>query len=64
MKLTNKIHVFTTVLFILLLVLINVAIYFSFKQIMYNSELDQAKTEAEQVLSGISENQNAAATQD
>ncbi|ARI76338.1 sensor histidine kinase [Halobacillus mangrovi] len=64
MKLTNKIHVFTTVLFVILLILINVTIYFSFKNIMFNTELGQAKQEAEQVLAGVSENQSAAATQD
>ncbi|MDG5471227.1 HAMP domain-containing sensor histidine kinase [Jeotgalibacillus sp. ET6] len=64
MKLTNKIHVFTTVLFIVLLVLINAAIYFSFSRIMYDSELEQTKAQAEQVQAGISAVQSAAAPQD
>ncbi|MGD7043034.1 sensor histidine kinase [Jeotgalibacillus proteolyticus] len=64
MKLTNKIHVFTTVLFIVLLALINTAIYFSFSRIMYDSELEQTKAQADQVQAGISAVQSAAAPQD
>ncbi|SFM14284.1 sensor histidine kinase [Salibacterium qingdaonense] len=64
MKLTTKIHVFTTVLFIILLILINVAVYFSFKNIMFGTEMEQAGQEAEQVLTGINENQGAVPSQD
>ncbi|KIL43268.1 sensor histidine kinase [Jeotgalibacillus campisalis] len=64
MKLTNKIHVFTTVLFIVLLVFINAAIYFSFSRIMYDSEIEQTKAQAEQVQAGISAVQSAAAPQE
>ncbi|SFP30846.1 sensor histidine kinase [Salibacterium halotolerans] len=64
MKLTNKIHVFTTVLFIFLLILINMAVYFSFKHIMFETEVEQVRQEAEQVVAGVSDNQNAAASRD
>ncbi|MBM7586144.1 signal transduction histidine kinase [Bacillus pakistanensis] len=58
MKLRNKIHLYTTVLFILLLILINVAVYFSFSRMMYESELEQTVAESEQILTGINQRTN------
>ncbi|UOQ94297.1 HAMP domain-containing histidine kinase [Halobacillus shinanisalinarum] len=55
MRLTNKIHLYTTVLFVLLLVLINVAVYLSFSRMMYSSELEQTQAEAEQIVSGVNQ---------
>ncbi|MFD2922679.1 sensor histidine kinase [Halobacillus naozhouensis] len=57
MKLRNRIHLYTTVLFVVLLVLINVAVYFSFSRIMYSSELEQTETEAEQIVAALNSNQ-------
>ncbi|RWZ51400.1 HAMP domain-containing histidine kinase [Halobacillus fulvus] len=58
MKLSNKIHVYTTVVFVILLVLVVTAIYFSFSRLMYSSELDQAQDQAAFAVSGISSNQS------
>jgi two-component system, OmpR family, sensor histidine kinase ArlS len=58
MKLRNKIHLYTTVLFILLLILINVAVYISFSRMMYESELEQTVAESEQILTGINQRTN------
>lgn len=45
MKLKAKINVYTAGLFILLLIVINTAIYFSFNQTIYTKELKQANAE-------------------
>ncbi|MEH7382932.1 HAMP domain-containing sensor histidine kinase [Bacillus sp. JJ1533] len=55
MKLRKKINLFTAVVFILLLVLINIASYFTFSNLMFNSELDRTEAEAERALNGISQ---------
>ncbi|MGP4061202.1 sensor histidine kinase [Halobacillus sp. H74] len=57
MKLSNKIHVYTTALFIVLLLLVSGAIYFSFSHIIYESDLEQTREEAERIVSGVTENQ-------
>lgn len=54
MKLRKKINLFTAFVFIILLVLINIASYFTFSQIMLNSELDRTEAEAERAINGIS----------
>ncbi|GAA0134005.1 two-component system sensor histidine kinase YkoH [Paenibacillus sp. YSY-4.3] len=53
MKLRSKINLYTTVIFVCLLILINGAIYFSFSRMMYNHELDRAKEEAVKTSKGI-----------
>ncbi|MFT4412842.1 sensor histidine kinase [Fredinandcohnia humi] len=53
MKLRTKINLYTAVMFICLLILINIASYFTFSSIMLNSELDRTKAEAERALYGI-----------
>ncbi|SFF79778.1 Signal transduction histidine kinase [Halobacillus alkaliphilus] len=64
MKLANKIHIYTTVLFAALLLLIIATIYFSSKNIMFNSDVEQARAEAEQILSGVGDNQGEAKASD
>ncbi|MBP2241776.1 signal transduction histidine kinase [Cytobacillus eiseniae] len=53
MKLRNKINLYTSVLFICLLILINFSIYLSFSRVMMNSELERAIAEAKQAINGI-----------
>lgn len=55
MKLTSKIHLFTSVLFICLLIIVNSVIYFSFKQILLTNELDRTVMEATQKVKGFNE---------
>lgn len=55
MKLQNKINLYTTVMFICLLVLTTSAIYLSFSRMMLNSELERTVAEAKQAISGINE---------
>ncbi|MEH7222767.1 HAMP domain-containing sensor histidine kinase [Bacillus sp. JJ1566] len=54
MKLRKKINLFTAAVFIVLLVLINIASYFTFSHMMFNSELDRTEAEAERAMNGIS----------
>lgn len=53
MKLQSKINLFSAVMFIVLLLLINGAIYFSFSQMLYHSELERVAGEAKQTVKGI-----------
>ena len=55
MKLRNRINLYTAVLFVVLLIVMNLFIYYLFSKLMVNSELDQAKAEAEQIANGINE---------
>lgn len=55
MKLRNKINLYTTVMFICLLILITSAIYLSFSRMMQNSELERTAAEARQAISGIND---------
>ncbi|RFB15000.1 sensor histidine kinase [Bacillus sp. HNG] len=54
MRLRKKINLYTAVVFILLLVLLNIASYFTFSHMMFNSELDRTEAEAERAMNGIS----------
>ncbi|MDQ0245181.1 signal transduction histidine kinase [Bacillus fengqiuensis] len=56
MKLRNKINLYTTVLFIVLLLIMNVSIYLVFSHLMTANELDRAKAEAEKIAKDVSEN--------
>jgi two-component system, OmpR family, sensor histidine kinase ArlS len=58
MKLRNKINLYTTVLFIILLLIMNVSIYLIFSHLMTTNELDRAKAEAEKIAKDVSENVN------
>lgn len=53
MKLRNKINLYTSVLFIALLILINVSIYFLFSHLMMSNELDRANAEADKIVTNI-----------
>ena len=53
MKLRSKINLYTTVMFICLLLLINGAIYVSFSRVTLNSELERTAAEAKQTIKGI-----------
>jgi two-component system, OmpR family, sensor histidine kinase ArlS len=64
MKLANKIHLFTTVLFIALLILLSVAIYFSFSRMLFTSELERGNAEASQIAEGINQAPEAVEPQD
>lgn len=55
MKLKNRINLYTTVMFIMLLILINGAIYFSFSKMMLNRELDRTAAEAKQAVTGMNQ---------
>jgi len=55
MKLRSRINLYTTVMFICLMISINGAIYFSFSRMMYNHELDRAKAEAVKTSKGINQ---------
>ncbi|PAE21257.1 two-component sensor histidine kinase [Bacillus sp. 7504-2] len=53
MKLRNKINLYSTVVFIILLILLNGAIYYSFSQMMYKSELERTIAQATRAADGI-----------
>jgi len=55
MKLRNKINLYTTVLFIVLLILVNLSIYLSFSKMMLDSEVERTVAEAKQAMNGISQ---------
>lgn len=53
MKLQNKIHLFTSGVFAILLLLISVAIYLIFSNLTYNSQLNAAELNAANTASGM-----------
>ncbi|PNQ81731.1 cell wall metabolism sensor histidine kinase WalK [Paenibacillus sp. F4] len=53
MKLQNKIHTYTSLLFAVLLVAINFSIYFLFSQLSIDSRKDQVEAAAENIIRGI-----------
>ncbi|WP_313894823.1 ATP-binding protein [Psychrobacillus sp.] len=53
MKLRNKINLYTSVLFITLLMLMNTSIYFLFSHLMMTNELDRANAEVEKIVTDI-----------
>lgn len=62
MKLKNKIHLFTAVLFICLLIFMNFIIYYFFKNLMVATETNSAEKEADNIVSGISTSLDTVAT--
>ena len=56
MKLRQKINLYTTVLFIVLLILMNVSIYLVFSNLMITNELDRAKAETTKIAKDVSTN--------
>ncbi|KAA0546322.1 HAMP domain-containing histidine kinase [Bacillus sp. BGMRC 2118] len=55
MKLGNKINLYTTVMFLCLLILLNTTIYFTFSKMMYGSELERINAEVLHAHNGISQ---------
>ncbi|WP_147533447.1 sensor histidine kinase [Bacillus marasmi] len=55
MKLKNRINLYTTVLFIILLIFINGSIYFSFSKMMLQKELERTMDEAARAVKGINQ---------
>ncbi len=55
MNLRNKINLYTSALFILLLIVMNIFIYYLFSRMTMDSELEQAYAEAEFVMKGMNE---------
>jgi two-component system, OmpR family, sensor histidine kinase ArlS len=53
MKIKNKIHLFSTGWLLLILLIINSAIYFSFYHVTTSGELDRIKRETEHLIDGI-----------
>ncbi|WP_077619322.1 sensor histidine kinase [Bacillus sinesaloumensis] len=53
MKLRKRINLFTAVLFIILLILINVASYFTFRHMMFQNELERTHAQSVRALNGI-----------
>jgi signal transduction histidine kinase len=58
MRLRKKINLYTAVLFIFLLLLMNVSIYFVFSNLMMVNELNRAKAETGKIAFDVSENSN------
>ncbi|CAH0174793.1 HAMP domain-containing histidine kinase [Peribacillus simplex] len=58
MRLRKKINLYTAVLFIFLLLLMNVSIYFVFSNLMMVNELNRAKAETEKIAFDVSKNVN------
>ncbi|BFH11567.1 HAMP domain-containing histidine kinase [Paenibacillus melissococcoides] len=55
MKLKNKINLYTSVLFIALILIVNAAIYYIFSSMILDSEADRVAAEAQQALAGINQ---------
>ena len=53
MKLRNKINLYTSVLFIVLLILMNASIYFLFSHLMLTNELNRAEANVEKIVTDI-----------
>lgn len=58
MRLRKKINLYTAVLFIFLLLLMNVSIYFVFSNLMMMNEMNRAKAETGKIAFDVSENVN------
>lgn len=63
MTLKNKINLSTAVMFIILLIIIHLAIYFSFSRMTLNSETDRVLEEAKQAAVGIHESDSTVPVQ-
>lgn len=56
MKLKNKIHIWTTFLMLVILLVLMAVIYFSFSRLTYTTEVRQLRTEASPVVAKLNEN--------
>lgn len=64
MKLKAKINVYTAGMFILLLILLNILIYFSFNRILFENETDRSNAEALKAVKGLNEADKSLKTAD
>ena len=55
MKLKNKIHLFSTLLMLLILIITNVGIYLIYSQNTYETELQQLRAESEILVHALSQ---------
>ncbi|WP_075617355.1 HAMP domain-containing sensor histidine kinase [Paenisporosarcina indica] len=55
MKLKSKIHLYSTILMLLILSITNVGIYLIYSQLAYETELQQLRTESEGLVSALSQ---------
>ena len=53
MRLRNRINLYTAVLFIILLLIMNIIVYYSFSRLLIESEMKQNQEEAERIVQGI-----------
>lgn len=63
MTLKNKINLSTAVMFIILLIIIHLAIYFSFSKMTMNSEMERVLEEAKQAAKGIHQSDSSVPVQ-
>ncbi|MFC7687396.1 sensor histidine kinase [Ureibacillus sp. GCM10028918] len=62
MKLRTKIHLFTTLLMLILLALMNTGVYVLYEQLAINTEYKQLKTRSEELLTSLNQITDATAT--
>ena len=55
MRLRNRINLYTSVLFIVLLLIMNVIVYYAFSRLLIDSEMKQNQEEAERTVQGINQ---------
>ncbi|GEL78541.1 sensor histidine kinase [Tenuibacillus multivorans] len=55
MKLKNKIFLYTTFLFITIIIILSLTIYFTFTDITYDREMERIESDTENILSGLQE---------
>ena len=55
MRLRNRINLYTSVLFIVLLLIMNVIVYYAFSKLLIDSEMKQNQEEAERIVQGINQ---------
>ena len=55
MRLRNRINLYTSVLFIVLLLIMNVIVYYAFSKLLIDSEMIQNQEEAERIVQGINQ---------
>ena len=56
MKLKNKIHLWSTLLMLVILLLLAIVIYFAFSRLAYDTEISQLQAELDAVAQAVSDN--------
>lgn len=64
MRLRSKIHLYSSVLFAVLLIVMNLSTYYMFSQLSVNNQLDRAEAEALQIANGMRQAAGEIPTQD